>query len=137
MSEAILIWVYLSLGGLVTLSIVAISIFTVFFGFFVVINATIVADMVAREEGYDDRWSNYRKMIKSTWDKVPTKTIALLIFIVLAYPSKDDLKFIIGGSLVVNGVQAASDIEGVEKLPENLVNAMNVFLEKAVEETKD
>jgi hypothetical protein len=54
----------------------------------------------------------------------------------LAYPSKHDLKYIIGGSLVVNGVKAASDIEGVEKLPENLVNAMNIFLEKAVEETK-
>jgi hypothetical protein len=136
MSEAILIWVYLSLDGLVTLSIVAISIFTAFVGVFFVINATIVAEMSPREDGYDTRWSDYRKMMKSTWDKVPTKTITLLMVIILAYPSKHDLKYIIGGSLVVNGVKAASDIEGVEKLPENLVNAMNIFLEKAVEETK-
>lgn len=64
MSEAILIWVYLSLDGLVTLSIVAISIFTAFVGVFVVINATIVAEMSPREDGYDTRWSDYRKMIK-------------------------------------------------------------------------
>jgi hypothetical protein len=136
MSEAILIWIYLSLGNASNLATVIICIATACFLGFVIINAIGVAEMSVNEVGYDDRWENYKGMIKSTWAKMPTKTAALLMVVILAYPSKEDLKYIIGGSLVVNGAQAASDIEGVEKLPKNLVNAMNVFLEKAVEETK-
>jgi len=48
---------------------------------------------------------------------------ALLILILGAFiPSKDAMKYIIGGYAVTN-------LEGIEKLPKNLVNAANAFLE--------
>ena len=134
MNEAIMIWLYLSLGGVVKLATLAICCALAFFCTFALFNALVTSDIGCCSNDYNDRWVNYRLRIKMIWGKMPTKTIILFVIIILAYPSKDDLKYIIGGSLVINGAQAASDIEGVEKLPENLVNAMNVFLEKAVKD---
>ena len=49
------------------------------------------------------------------------------------YPSKDDLKFILGG-YVVSSITA---IEGVKALPEKIVKAANVFLEGLGDELKE
>jgi len=40
----------------------------------------------------------------------------------------------IGGALAINGIQSASEIEGIQDLPENLVNATNHFLKEIAEE---
>jgi len=61
---------------------------------------------------------------------LPFKIIIPIIVCLSLVPSKDDMKLIIGGALAINGVQAAANIEGVEQLPENLVGAMNHFLEE-------
>jgi len=123
MSEAILIWLYLSLGNIFSggaLIVICGALFIwLFFG-----SMIMSTELDKSAEEVMDVHKKY----------VPFKLILLIAFLTALYPSKDDLKYIIGGSLVINGVQAASDIEGVEKLPENLVNAMNVFLEKAVDD---
>ncbi len=136
MNEAILIWIYLILGNVLEFATVIICIATGCFLGFVILSAIDVSDHNKYGDKYDDKWKNYRGMIKSTWAKMPIKTTALFVVIILAYPSGEELKYIIGGSLAVNGAKAASDIEGVDKLPKNLVNAMNLFLEKAAEENK-
>ncbi len=133
MNEAFLIWIYLILGNVLELATVIICIATGCFLLFVIFGALERIDVSDHNK---DKWKNYREMIKSTWAKMPKKTTALFVVIILAYPSREELKYIIGGSLAVNSAMAASDIEGVDKLPKNLVNAMNLFLEKAAEENK-
>ncbi len=133
MNEAFLIWIYLILGNVLELATVIICIATGCFLLFVIFGALERIDVSDHNK---DKWKNYRGMIKSTWAQMPIKTTALFVVIILAYPSREELKYIIGGSLAVNGAKAASDIEGVDKLPKNLVNAMNLFLEKAAEENK-
>jgi len=134
MSEALIIWLYLSLGSFVSFVVAVIIIFIAAFCVYILIRALHTSEISMYEEGYSDKWQRYKSTNISIIGKIPKKTVFLLLVIIWAYPSKDDLKYIIGGSLVINGAQAASDIEGVEKLPENLVNAMNVFLEKAVKD---
>lgn len=62
-------------------------------------------------------------------EKLTSLTKPLFIFAVIfclignVIPSKEDIKWIIGGYVVTN-------IEGVEKLPSNLVEAANTWLEE-------
>lgn len=51
-----------------------------------------------------------------------------VVFIILnlLIPSRDDLKYIIGGAAIVS----LADVKGVEELPENLVKAANEFLKE-------
>ena len=126
MNEMILIWVYLSAGSLVGVIEAVLEVLLVV--------SVIAACFTPAICMYTDK--SVSELLNSVNKCIPKKALLLALFLVCLYPSKDDLKYIIGGSLVINGVQAASDIEGVEKLPKNLVNAMNVFLEKAVEENE-
>lgn len=52
-----------------------------------------------------------------------------MVFLLLIIPNEGDLKRIIGGTIVVESIRGASEIEGIENLPQNLVDAANVFLE--------
>ena len=126
MNEMILIWVYLSAGSLVGVIEAVLVVLLV-----VSVIAACFTPIIFMETD-----KSVSELLNSVYKCIPKKALLLALFLVCLYPSKDDLKYIIGGSLVINGVQAASDIEGVEKLPKNLVNAMNVFLEKAVEENE-
>ena len=122
MNEAIFIWLYLSVGSLVGVIEAVLVILVV-----ASVVAAFFTPIICMETD-----KSVSELLSGVYKYAPKKALLLALFLVCLYPSKDDLKYIIGGSLVINGVQAASDIEGVEKLPENLVNAMNVFLEKAV-----
>lgn len=51
--------------------------------------------------------------------------IAIVAFLIIV-PSKQDALYIIGGGVALQGIQN----EEVQELPENLVKAMNVFLEE-------
>jgi hypothetical protein len=57
--------------------------------------------------------------------------------LLLAYPTKDDLKWIVGGAIVWNSAEGVANIKGVDKLPENLVGAANYFLESIYKEEED
>jgi hypothetical protein len=42
------------------------------------------------------------------------------------YPSKDTIKYMIGGTAVM----AAGELEGIERLPQSMVDLANAFLEE-------
>jgi len=122
MLEAFLIYLYLTLGNVVVwICIFAIAYALVmFFGLFLV-----YLDKYAD----DDHKSLYRKCLYP-------KTFLFFLLLVCMYPSKNDLMFIVGGSVAINGLQSASEIEGIKELPENLVNAANYFLTEVTKEEK-
>jgi hypothetical protein len=125
MNEAIFIWVYLSVGNIVGVLNFVLSISTVFFLVAVLFSPIIVEDSDL------ESFSDFVCVIKN---HIPIKTIILALLIVVLYPSKEDMKYIIGGSIAINGVQAADDIKGAKELPENLINAMNHFLKETQKE---
>ena len=132
MNEAIIIWLYLSLGKFFGVSWVLIGIG---------VTALIIYALITFVEGGSysierDVWvyDKEKEQVKTVFKYVPMKTIFMILLLSFFFPSKSDLKYIIGGAAVWNGVEAAQDIKGVEKLPENIVGAMNHFLEKTQEE---
>jgi hypothetical protein len=70
-------------------------------------------------------------------NKVVIISFSLMFLLVVLIPSKEDVKFIIGGGLMWKGVTSISDIEGISELPENLVSAANVYLEQISSLEKD
>ena len=132
MNEAIIIWLYLSLGkafGAVHVYLFLLAVAAGVFMLFVSINVSDCREYEEKEKARKFRNDSFSLIKKYSFYK-------LAIFLAVAsvfYPSKDDLKYIIGGAVAWNGIEAAKDIKGVEKLPENIVNAMNHFLEKTQE----
>lgn len=129
MNEAILIWLYLAGSKIVTAWWISFSLYIAVLAAIGLVLFTSSTDQFGRVEEKRARWINYQDFIK----RQPFKSLALICFLALFYPSQNDIKYIIGGALVWNGAQAASEIEGVQKLPENLVGAMNHFLEQVQE----
>jgi len=121
MSEAILITFYLGIVNIAEAYSIMFIMFVIT-GSFVGGMSYILTDSESKREESSGR-------IKKIYAKIPVKTLLFIFAFCLMIPSKSDFKYIIGGSLVINGSQAVSQIEGADKLPKNLVNAMNVFLE--------
>lgn len=132
MSEAILIWLYLSFGSVIFV-ISYITIFTSVAYYIVLGLLGFLSDFGKNDsEFYQSERNNYltlRKLFKSV-----SLTTVVIVCLGSLYPSKEDLKWIIGGALVWNGVEAASDLEGVNDLPQNTLEAMNHFLKSIQEE---
>lgn len=124
MNEAIIIWLYLSLGDAIGIAVT------------VAIFATVCAlgASLAYELG---RFDSDPSCIPIWRKYFPFKTFILIAFLYAMYPTTDELKYIIGGAMVWNGVEAAKDIDGVEKLPANVVGAMNHFLEQIQEQPNE
>ena len=74
--------------------------------------------------GQEEKKANLRK----TRDKFTKLLIipVLLFFISVFIPTEKTMMYMIGG-------YAATNVEGVEKLPKNVINAANRFLEKYTE----
>ena len=128
MSEFIWIYVYTVLDGLSTFSVASL-----WFGgvCLLIIGLTYAAS-------FDDVFetgADYGKRISAMFKPFIFFMIICVLVSVLV-PSKDDLKFIIGGGLAWKGIDAAKDIEGINELPENLVGAVNHFL-KEIQEDKE
>jgi len=81
---------------------------------------------VVVDEREDSNLVKYSKLIMKK--VVPVMIISVVAKTVL--PSKDDLKYIIGGATIYGITQ----VDGVEKLPKNVVDAMNKFLEDLKED---
>ena len=67
----------------------------------------------------------WHKMIKKIYVVVPFIVMSLAMFI----PSEKQMMYIIGG-------YAATNVENIEKLPKNVVNAANKFLESYTDTEK-
>ena len=125
MNEAIIIWLYLSLGNL--------------FGGGLLISIGCVTVMVLLVSGLyqGEKSSKEPDAIVYIKKYYPFKTVIFICVLTIFYPSKDDLKYIIGGAIVWNTIESAKDIDGIDKLPENLVNAANHFLETTQDINKE
>ena len=125
MNEAIIIWLYLSFiklfGGELLVFISCVTVVALF--------AFAVYES-ARSDDEPDAGFYIKKYY-------PLKTVIFICVVTIFYPSKDDLKYIIGGAIVWNTIESAKDIEGIDKLPENLVNAANHFLETTQDINKE
>ena len=120
MSEAFLIWLYLSLGALIenTMVMLIVVITFWFMGY-----ATFYTD------GMQNRNTKVETNMKRT-------SCVILVSILLSsfYPSKDELKWIIGGAVVWNVAEAGVQSEELQALPDNVLGAMNHFLESVQDE---
>ena len=124
MNEAIIIWLYLSLGNLFG------GAWLLFCGGF----SLSVLSLWIESDSFDSDDSFVIFYLKKYY---PLKTVIFICLLSIFYPSKDDLKYIIGGAIVWNTIESAKDIEGIDKLPENLVNAANHFLETTQDINKE
>ena len=136
MSEAIVLYLYLALGGVVTaLMTLAVVVLIVYGALYI---GLALDSNLGRETNREKRPTSEARAFKSV-DRYRDKVVVFLVFVALAvsfYPSKEDLKWIVGGALLINGVQ---NIEGIERVPQNTINALNGFLgslDKEVNELK-
>ena len=113
MNTAIYIYLYIVFGNIVNASVsIAIS------GFVMACLYHFFACEIAEGE---DKLLPHIKLHAFFIKSFFVITILLSAF----YPTKDDLKFIIGWYVV----SEATEIKGVKELPENIVSAINTFLE--------
>ena len=110
MSEVILIWLYLSFGNFLT----AVLVVTGLIGAVSAILAPIVIDLNGKLSSF------HEKTLKTT-----LVSFTVVLSINCFYPSKEDLAWIIGGSVAINVAQ----MEEAQELPQNLIDAANKFLE--------
>lgn len=139
MNEAILIWLYLTGGKIIVFYWVAASLLSIL-AFVSWISASSDIQIYADSYKYDwgkKKVDSANKTLDFIKNRFPYKTLVLIGVLTLFYPTQNDLKYIIGGAVVWNGIEAAADIEGIERLPENLVNAANSFLENVSEKKAD
>ena len=78
-----------------------------------------------KKDSHKDLKKGIVKLIKSKLIIAPFIVLSLLSVFV---PSKDDVKTIIAGGLAWKAGQSVSEIDGINELPENIINAMNSFL---------
>lgn len=127
MSEFLYIYLYTTLLGfsgfaktIVALGIIAGLISAVFWVF---------ALMMGEDDEDINRVTTvFKSAAKGKW--VITSWVVLLLLCMV--PTKDDMKIIIGGGLALKATQ----IEGIRKLPQRLVNVMDKFLETYEEAEK-
>lgn len=61
--------------------------------------------------------------------KTACKVFAVSVIVSILTPDSDDLKLIVGAYVADATIESVSKIEGIDKLPANVVNAINAFLE--------
>lgn len=99
--------------------------------FTILVCGWVIVGTISIFGGYDDMQPIINKAKKlKTYIHMIVIGFILTIFI----PSSDQMKILIGGYFAVNTVEAVGNVEGIERLPENVVKAMNKFLEEEVDE---
>lgn len=136
MNEAILIYLYLTAGHLLK--------FLTVFGWFsaVVLVVTTIAFYSCSIDGYKikyrpDEAAWHKNMFKKVLPYTKALVITALIstFLFIALPSKKDLVYIVGGATVIN--VAKDNSEESQKLPKNILNVVNGFLEEINSKEED
>ena len=135
MSEFIWIYLYVAMSNLnvllgFMLTIVAIFLF---------VRYMISADKASYDRLYPDGKKNHedlkKKHVELKRNKTLVSMVLLFVFLTTFLPSESDIKTIIAGGLIWKGGKATSEISGIEQLPENLVRAMNGFLEGIIDDS--
>ena len=116
MNTSILIYLYIVFGNVVTSLMLAL----------------VVGGIILVMYSFVSYMENGKNIFKPYFKQIGW-FCGLSILMACLYPSKDDLKFILGGYVV----SSITEVEGVKELPENIVKAANVFLEGLGEESKE
>lgn len=123
MGTAFAIYIYLALGQILS----AVSIISTLGGVaYAVLFIMCTGASEGGENEYDPAACKCYARCKRALKPVLV-TLSTLILLNALYPSKDDLEFIAGGTVVLNS-------EEVQKLPDNLIRAANSFLEQVSED---
>ena len=117
METALIIYLYFTLVTIVEVCLVILGL--VLGGFLV----RGIAFAAVQEE-WPEKGSAVSKGIK--WAGIPFIVIMLMGAFL---PSTTTIKYMIGGTAVM----AASELDGIEKLPQSIVDAANLFLDEAKE----
>lgn len=124
MIEAIWIWLYLSLEKVIEAGGI-LSLILIFIFFLCWVSYIEERDKDKKEQG---QTSSIRYI------KLSSASLVFFIILDAFYPTKEDLAWIIGGAVAWNGATLALESQGAKQLPENVINAMNYFLESIQEE---
>lgn len=127
MSTAFLIWAYLAVGKLNSVldPLAGIGIIAI-----VIVGIIHIVVKFSVDEASPKKFEEALKLMSNfTKSKLLWSIIVLNVLLTVTYPSKEDLKWIIGGVVTVGTIKSVSDIKGANELPANIVGAMNRFLE--------
>lgn len=113
MNTALMIYLYFSIGSMLG-GIAA---------FLAVTSACLLlALLIGLEERDSDTW---KKLLG--YFKLFAIPLAIVLLLSSWYPTKDTIKYMIAGTVVVE----AGKLDGIERLPQNVVDLANSFLEQA------
>lgn len=124
MTTALLIWAYITLGKVLSLAVV---LSWVAVGLYVILFFTCWLDF---EDNYHGQSS--REDFFSVWKKRAKFVIILLVsclFLNSLYPEKEDILYIVGGTVVLESGMWLMGNEEAQKLPNNVLSAANHFLQ--------
>ncbi len=120
MNEAILIWLYISISDAITSAVVVSFVALVASGFSIL-----------------TFWVNEDDTATATmWAKRAAIVWVSFLFMSSFIPSKEDIKYIIGGAAVWNSAEYLASSEEAKQIPDNILKAMNSFLEETQKEDK-
>ena len=117
MNEALIIWLYTSLltakGTLVAIALLV----------------GVISPLAHLLYYIEDRPVGVEPFLftKNKWIGI---FIAFAVLMNVVVPSKDDMKYIIGGSVLWNTTTSVLDSDEAKKLPSNVLKAANTFLEE-------
>lgn len=133
MNEAIIIYLYLAIGNVIK----AVTVFASLYMAILFLSAFIVYIKADFERIVENRGIPLER-VKDSMGVLKAK-MAIGIFIVVVflgalYPSEKDIKYIIGGTAIWKTADYLADNEEAKKIPDNVLKAMNSFLEQVNEE---
>lgn len=131
MSTALIIWSYLFLGKVVSFLTTAVTIFLALSALTLLMLA--IAFIVEAPEPLEmfakDNFSKVKSIIKKT-----VIYVAIVIVFCSMYPKKDEVMLIVGGAVAVEGGKWLVSNEEAKEIPNNVMKAVNHFLETVTEE---
>ncbi len=129
MNEAIIIWLYLSLNGVfkiaALISTLVLAVATIFYAI----------NWCCLNIDEDKDAEKYLEAVKTKKHYL----FILPIFVLMVnqmIPSKDELKYIIGGAAVWNAGKMVIENDEAKRLPNNVLEAANSLLDRIKEEDK-
>jgi len=126
MSEILVLWLLFTVIPTLGALMFPIVLFSIIGGIFIAVFAAI-----GHFDGDEKANNAVRKIKESIFCKPFLIPFSFIFMLSLLSPSESQMKYIIGGYFAYNSAQYIGDVKGVEKLPENIVNAVNSYLEEA------
>jgi len=130
MFEAVMIYLYVVFGNLV--DVAGFFAFAVgFFYFMILFFASVNADAKEVKEKYSSTNEYFAETMKKIKFWTGFKFILFAFVLNSFYPTTENIKYIIGGAVAWNTAEWVAGSPDAKRIPENVLKAMNKFLENA------